>query len=290
MPREQHEGERRERRRRAGPHARASDARVRSPPTHQPGSSARSARGSSARRRRSTSAAGGRRRAARRRRTRARRASRCGAASRGCRRRRGRRRPSRRTPSPAPPDSSTSPEVSHVSAAHTRASASGYVGAADDAVARRRRRGPSSGPSTDQRPPRASRRSPPGAKRSSPAAPRIAPSRGAGRHMTRSTPSSAAAASTRRGTSCVAALGQQRVDHRRALRRAQRDLGLVVARAARRQEVEVVEGAVELDAPLDRRVRVVGDDDHRVLVEERVGAAARRGTCARAGGRRSRST
>jgi hypothetical protein len=71
-----------------------------------------------------------------------------------------------------------------------------------------------------------------------------------------------------------AAFAQQHVDHRAALGGAQRHLGVSVARARRREHGEVRERALQVDRLLDRRVRVVGHHDHRVLVEEAVGAAA----------------
>ena len=91
--------------------------------------------------------------------------------------------------------------------------------------------------------------------------------------MTRSTPSIARAVATTRASALSGGV-HQHVDHRRALRRAQRDLGVARARAGGRQHAPVRERAGEVDRALDVRVRVVGHDDHRVLVEERLDAAA----------------
>jgi hypothetical protein len=68
----------------------------------------------------------------------------------------------------------------------------------------------------------------------------------------------------------VAALGEKRVDHRRALGGAERDLRVQRARIRRLQHGEVLEVAPQRDRLLHRRVRVIGDDDDRVVLEEGV--------------------
>ena len=166
------------------------------------------------------------------------RASRCGAASRGCRRRGGRRRPSRRTRSRARRTAArrrrsgrSAPTTRGRARPGSRASAGGRPRRARSSVAR--------SPSTLQRRPRRSARSPPGAKRSSPRSPKIAPSRGRGAPHdevdARDRPRLARGA---RGQP-FAALVVEHVDHRRALREAERDLragvgGELVGRIAAR--------------------------------------------------------
>ena len=118
----------------------------------------------------------------------------------------------------------------------------------------------------------------------------IAPSRGAGRHRARSTPSMRRARSRR----CA---GRARRGPRAAARRPSRCAG-PGRRRSRRRGGRAPDGASTLSSAyaacssmrlLDRRVGVVGHDDHRVLVEERARSRRRRGTGARAGGRRPRS-
>ena len=80
-----------------------------------------------------------------------------------------------------------------------------------------------------------------------------------------------------RGISSVAALAVEHVDLRRARGGADRDLGrLAVAAHAgrhRRLEPEAVERLEQVDLGLHLRLRVVRADDHRVLLEERLGPA-----------------
>ena len=91
--------------------------------------------------------------------------------------------------------------------------------------------------------------------------------------MTRSTPSSVERGPEHLRQHVLARLGHEDVDHRRALRRADGDLRVVGLRPARARDREVAEGVDDVHPLLDRRVRVVGDDDHRVVGEERVGPA-----------------
>ena len=69
---------------------------------------------------------------------------------------------------------------------------------------------------------------------------------------------------------------REHVDHRRPLRRADRDLRVLQrSQIGGSAHVEARELRTERDRPLDQRVRVVGDDDHGVIGEKRVGAARR---------------
>jgi hypothetical protein len=74
-----------------------------------------------------------------------------------------------------------------------------------------------------------------------------------------------------------AGVAVEHVDLRRARARAHGDLGPAavpaLADAAGRQHREIVERPEQVDLVLDQRLRVIGAHDHRVVLEERVGAA-----------------
>ena len=203
-------------------------------------------------------------------------ASRSGATIRASRRRRGPTRPSRRTRSPARPTAGCRRRWRQRSADQTRPSGSGYSVHSSRPSWISARSTPRS-PSTLHRWPRRSSSSPPGANRSSPRWPRITASSPSS-HIARSMPSTSAIASSERRDDLLAAVGIERVDHRRALRRAERHLRRGHLRAGparpRRRDREVGERQVEADPLLDRRLRVVRADHDRVLGEELVGAAA----------------
>ena len=225
------------------------------------------------------------------------------AASRGCRRRRAPGAPQSTNSQPGAADSSTSPEVGQVSADHSRARA------------RRGRRRCSSRPSLDRAPSstveRARRRSSArrarraAARRARSAARRARGSRSPPRagaswasrssHITRSTPSIASARATTEARIASRSCVVQRVDHRRALGGADGDPRLAVARAppTERAGPSTPSSASSSCSAIvrgHRRLRVVGHHDHRVLGEERVDAARRRPSPARAAGRPARSS
>ena len=127
-------------------------------------------------------------------------------------------------------------------------------------------------PSTLQRRPPRSVRSPPGAKRSSPRRPPTDTSSpiGPDHEVDPGKPVEGVRDLCRHDRALVLV---EDVDHRRALGRADRELGLLGSRVAGLQHPPAGEGVEQSDPALDEDVGVVGDDDHRVLVEEGVRTA-----------------